>query len=545
MAVEFERETISSGYNPSKMNNNFQRIQTALQDAVSRSGDTPNTMEADLDLNGNDLLNGGQGQFDSIILNGSPISASAYEKGDKGDPGEDGADGADGADGVGIPVGGTTGQRLAKNSNTNYDTIWVTDNYQPLDSDLTSWAAVTRASGVDTFVATPSSANLRALLTDETGTGSAVFSTSPSFTTDIRPSSNDGAALGLSGTAFSDLFLANGGVINWNAANVTVAHSDKQLTVNNLETLLISSPSGNGVTHPTNQLVFRSNDLLLPHGTGSHIRFQTPNTSGTFRDGAEINGGLVDATAGGEDGLFDFSVYRAGTSEVAFTIDASISSIFPGGTNNVYKLGHGLATWSGLYLGNQGVVNWNNGDAQIRHDTNVLFFEGASTGYGFDAPLLPSVNDGTSLGIAALSWSDLFLATGAVINYNNGDTTLTHSTGRLVAKAVNGIGYNTGSGGAVTQATSRTTGVTLNTASGAITLVSAAGSTTFASFTVTNSTVAATDTIIINQKSGTNLYEIHITAVADGSFRVSFRTTGGTTSEQPVFNFSVIKAVAS
>lgn len=46
---------------------------------------------------------------------------------------------------------------------------------QPLDSDLTSWAAITRASGFDTFVATPNSANLAALLTDEVGSGSAVF----------------------------------------------------------------------------------------------------------------------------------------------------------------------------------------------------------------------------------------------------------------------------------------------------------------------------------------------------------------------------------
>ena len=36
------------------------------------------------------------------------------------------------------------------------------------------------------------------------------------------------------------------------------------------------------------------------------------------------------------------------------------------------------------------------------------------------------------------------------------------------------LGYTTGSGGAVTQATSRTTGVTLNKTNGAITLVSAA-----------------------------------------------------------------------
>jgi hypothetical protein len=119
------------------------------------------------------------------------------------------------------------------------------------------------------------------------------------------------------------------------------------------------------------------------------------------------------------------------------------------------------------------------------------------------------------------------------------------SAGNIINISTGGLGYGTGSGGAVTQTTSRTQGVTLNKTNGAITLVSAAGTTTWQSFTVTNSTVAATDTIIINQKSGTDLYEIHITAVAAGSFRVSFKTTGGTTTEQPVFNFAVIKAVTA
>jgi hypothetical protein len=38
-------------------------------------------------------------------------------------------------------------------------------SYQPLDSDLTSWAGVTRASGFDTFATTPSGANFASLLT--------------------------------------------------------------------------------------------------------------------------------------------------------------------------------------------------------------------------------------------------------------------------------------------------------------------------------------------------------------------------------------------
>ena len=119
------------------------------------------------------------------------------------------------------------------------------------------------------------------------------------------------------------------------------------------------------------------------------------------------------------------------------------------------------------------------------------------------------------------------------------------SSGNVLVTGAGGLGYGTGSGGAVTQATSRTTGVTLNKTNGAITLFSAAGSTTPATFTVTNSTVAATDVIHVSQKSGSNLYVILVTAVAAGSFNITQYTTGGTTSEAPVFNFAVIKAVTA
>ncbi len=119
------------------------------------------------------------------------------------------------------------------------------------------------------------------------------------------------------------------------------------------------------------------------------------------------------------------------------------------------------------------------------------------------------------------------------------------ASGNLLVTGIGGLGYGTGSGGAVTQGTSRTTGVTLDKTNGAITLFSAAGTTTWQSFTVTNNKVAATDTVVVSQKSGTDLYQIFVTAVAAGSFRISFATTGGTTTEQPVFNFAVIKAVTA
>ena len=44
---------------------------------------------------------------------------------------------------------------------------------------------------------------------------------------------------------------------------------------------------------------------------------------------------------------------------------------------------------------------------------------------------LPATNDGGALGSGAASWSDLFLASGGVINLANGDVTLTHSSNTL------------------------------------------------------------------------------------------------------------------
>jgi hypothetical protein len=119
------------------------------------------------------------------------------------------------------------------------------------------------------------------------------------------------------------------------------------------------------------------------------------------------------------------------------------------------------------------------------------------------------------------------------------------STGAILSNGTAGIGYTTGAGSTVTQASSRTTGVTINAVTGSITLVSAAGSSAYNTFTVTNNKVAATDVIIINQKSGTDKYEVFITNVSAGSFAVTFADMNGTTVEQPVFSFAVIKGITA
>lgn len=68
-------------------------------------------------------------------------------------------------------------------------------------------------------------------------TPSTVVATTITANTGIVPDADDGAYLGQSGTGFSDLFLASGGVINWNAGNATITHSAALLTFNTAITL--------------------------------------------------------------------------------------------------------------------------------------------------------------------------------------------------------------------------------------------------------------------------------------------------------------------
>lgn len=68
--------TISTGYaSGAVLDSNFQALKEAFSNTVSRDGSTPNTMSADLDLNGNDLLNVGDINIARLYLNGSLTTA--------------------------------------------------------------------------------------------------------------------------------------------------------------------------------------------------------------------------------------------------------------------------------------------------------------------------------------------------------------------------------------------------------------------------------------------------------------------------------------
>lgn len=74
MAINFIRDIISSGYNLTKINGNFAKIEAALSDGLSRSGNGPNELNSDLDMNGNNILNIKSFSASDIKIQGEDLS---------------------------------------------------------------------------------------------------------------------------------------------------------------------------------------------------------------------------------------------------------------------------------------------------------------------------------------------------------------------------------------------------------------------------------------------------------------------------------------
>lgn len=156
------------------------------------------------------------------------------------------------------------------------------------------------------------------------------------------------------------------------------------------------------------------------------------------------------------------------------------------------------------------------------------------------------------LGVATENWTST--ANGSKIEFWTTPNTTSTLTKALTigqdqsVKALGGLGYDTGVGGTATQATSKSTGVTLNALSGTITLNNASlNGNTNVSFTLTNSYLAAADQILWNHQSGGTLGAYNVTAVCgSGSATVTVRNiTGGALGEAAVLQFFVLKAVTS
>ena len=145
-----------------------------------------------------------------------------------------------------------------------------------------------------------------------------------------------------------------------------------------------------------------------------------------------------------------------------------------------------------------------------------------------------------------VAYSDQAIDGGSIDNSPIGLTTASTIEGTTIYADVE-IGYAAVAQGAVTQATSKSTGVTLNTSAGQITMNAASlAATTNVTFTLTNSLLSAKDVLILNVTNGTSAsYNAFVSSMAAGSATITLRNISASPlAEAVVLNFAIIHCAA-
>ena len=109
------------------------------------------------------------------------------------------------------------------------------------------------------------------------------------------------------------------------------------------------------------------------------------------------------------------------------------------------------------------------------------------------------------------------------------------------------LGYTANAQGTVTQATSKSTAVTLNKSAGRITMNGASlAAATNVSFTLNNSFISSNDTLIVTISGGATgeAYNCWVSNLGAGTASITLRnTTAGALAEAVIINFAIIHCV--
>ena len=234
--------------------------------------------------------------------------------------------------------------------------------------------------------------------------------------------------------------VADGGVLTIGNDIASAGSYVTMLTITPHATTASSSVAIAGDATVGDDLSLTSDSSVFNMGDGNDFTITHDGTTG-----ATIAGNPVTITAAGASTWSTSSGALTITSAAALNLNpAGGSAIVLDGTVNVDA---GAIT---------GVASIFQADVKIGEDDQTkIDFEDANTinFYANNAKevvlaensISPGTSDGTALGTTSLMWSDLFLASGSVVNFNNGDMTVTHSSntltvagGTLAAAAITG-----------------------------------------------------------------------------------------------------------
>jgi hypothetical protein len=283
--------------------------------------------------------------------------------------------------------------------------------------------------------------------------GSSAVLNQVSASGNIVPKTTDGSSLGTSTLQFSDLFLGEGAVINWDGGDFTATQTNNLLALSGGNTRVdrLEVDSANDyVDVDTDLKVVAAADITLDPG-GNNVKPGSDNAdalgvSGTawsdlfLGDGAVINFNAGDVTATHSSNLL--SIAGGNTRVIRLEIDSASDyldvdtdlkivanadiSLEPGGSDVL--IGGNRLSGSAASTGSFGYLNVH-GDGVFGGD--LTFGDAATDSVTFGADissnLLPNTDDTYDLGSASQAWQDLFL---------EGDITLTDA-GKLVSSAGN------------------------------------------------------------------------------------------------------------
>jgi hypothetical protein len=498
------------------INNNNDAIEQAMEKTLTRDGTSPNSLSAQLDMNTNKIINLAKGtttgealeysQLQEKVDDINTIYNQAVTAKNQAQAAQSGAELAE--------SNAEAAEAQAEDILLEIQTIFDTYNNQFLgtftsdptvDNDgnpltvgdiyynsiFLSMRVWDGAAWQDIAAMTPTSHN---------EISNKVY-INPVFRGTFLPETSDGVALGSSSYMFSDLFLAAGAVINFNASNVTITHNTNSLAF-----------AGASSGYSFDARISRDSQFFMDMTTAPYINWDNN----------------------------DYISYDRGSNLYNFVIGSTVEAVLSGtelrpGSNDGSALGTTSSSWADLFLASGAVINFANGNYTLTHSSGLLNFSGSgqfgntlfvSGGYsgaysggssalkfggggsnpnaaaigwgdgsgwilnlGYNSSSVftpryqfvdngafrPATSDAAVLGDTTHMWSDLFLASGGVVNFNNGDFTLTHSSGILTANKdfrVTTAGTNSTSvatvGGTQTL-TNKTINLTNNTLSGTTT----------------------------------------------------------------------------
>ncbi|MFH1567925.1 MAG: hypothetical protein ABIL09_07975 [Gemmatimonadota bacterium] len=291
--------------------------------------------------------------------------------------------------------------------------------------------------------------------------------TSFTFSHLLTPAANDGAALGTGALGFSDLFLAAGGVVSWSNGDITLTHAAGQLdlaggdfnfNLGAIDRVLIDGYTvpheGFSPLHVMTQTAYDiygiESTFLATHVLGItqingyfYTRDFTVKTAGDQRlvgIRSDVWHLAADTNA---DSCYVVGIEAAGQRTGSTDVGTSwaIGGYFIGindgaGTSvacGVYATAAGADTNYSIYsaLGNVkidagGILYVDHiAESAAAHTITLDNLTTAAIG------IVPDANDGAYLGTGTLGFSDLFLASGGVINWSNGNVTITHAANDL------------------------------------------------------------------------------------------------------------------